>query len=109
MDNLLVHFTKWTISHLGRNIYILIFCEIRKQQRLENSQSNHARKNYRVLVTTILNVATFFLCWMPVAVIQIWSVIGVDIFENPYILIFIEIGYNLIYVNSICDALIYSI
>ena len=22
MDNLLVHFTKWTISHLGRNIYI---------------------------------------------------------------------------------------
>ena len=22
MDNLLVHFTKWTISHLGRNIYV---------------------------------------------------------------------------------------
>ena len=24
MDNFLVHFTKWTISHLGHNIYIFI-------------------------------------------------------------------------------------
>ena len=90
-------------------VYILILFEVRKQQRFENSQSNHAQKNYRALVTTILNVATFFLCWMPVAVIQIWSVIGVDIFENPYIVIFFETGSNLICVNSICDALIYSI
>ena len=25
MDNLLVHFAKWTISHLGRNIYIYMY------------------------------------------------------------------------------------
>ena len=28
MDNFLVHFTKWTISHLGHNIYTIIFLEL---------------------------------------------------------------------------------
>ena len=90
-------------------VYILIFREVRRQQRFENSQNHHARKNYRALMTTILNVVTFFLCWMPAAAIEIWSVIDVDIFKNLYMLLFSQAGVNIICVNSICDALIYSI
>ena len=90
-------------------VYILIFCEVRKQQSFENSQNHHAQKNYRALMTTILNVVTFFLCWMPATVLEIWSAINMDTLENPYILVFLHIAANIICFNSICDALIYSI
>ena len=90
-------------------VYILIFCEVRKQQRFENSQNSHARKNYRALVTTILNVVTFFLCWMPVTLTEILSALDTDILGNPYIFFFFYTGVNFICANSICDALIYSI
>ena len=90
-------------------MYIFIFFEVRKQQRFENSQNNHAEKNYRALVITILIVATFFFCWVPSAVILVLKAVGVDKFKNPYIFFFFEIGYNINCVNSIFDALIYSI
>ena len=86
-------------------VYIIIFCEIQKQQRFTNSQNNHAQKNYRSLVTTILIVATFFLCWMPHVVTMICFVLDV---EKSVMQVLFEVS-NISCVNSICDAFIYSI
>ena len=92
-------------------VYILIVHEVFRQQRLENSQNRHARKNYRALITTILNLVTFFLCWMPFVVREVWWFL---IYEDSSdwsvtFTLFTEIARNIMGVNSLCDALIYSI
>ena len=49
MDNLLVHFAKWTISHLGHNIYM---CEAKVEQKKWNI--------YAVLSNVYCFLFTFF-------------------------------------------------
>ena len=90
-------------------VYILIFCEIRKQQRFENSQNIHTHKNNQALVTTIFIMVTFILCWIPQPLIQMWHAIDADMFENPYVYFICHIIADMMFFNSICDALIYSI
>ena len=96
-------------------VYILILREVRTQQRLENSQNRHARKNYRALITTILNLVTFFLCWMPFVVGDVYWFLydeygyGSVLYESSSFTFFEEIARNILCVNSVCDALIYSI
>ena len=91
-------------------VYILIIHEVFRQQRLENSQNCHARKNYRALITTILNLVTFFLCWMPFVVREVWLCLIYEHSSDYSVTfsLFMEIARNIMGVNSLCDALIYS-
>ena len=91
------------------NIYM--YKAVREQQRFHSFPNQHSEHNNKVLVVTILNVGTFFLCWFPVVVAEIWfhadgSVSYKTFYDFKDLKLFIQFVPLL---NSICDPLIYAI
>ena len=92
--------------------YIYIYFVVRKQQRLHQFQNQHAKNNKKALVTTVFIILSFFLCWAPPVVAEIWfqirnpsdvdEVFTLQFWRNSIIPL-------LIGVNSICDPLIYAV
>ena len=93
-------------------VYVYIYIEVRKQQRLDVEQNQNARRNNRALVTTVFNLLSFFLCWLPPVVVevifQIYKPSESDDFWQFY-----ELTKNMIpsivYLNSIFDPMIYAL
>ena len=91
-------------------VYVYIYCEVRRQQRLELSENCNARTNKRALITTILILGSFLVLWIPNAVIVSLLILApVGFFSSPlwYFLLFpSQLMVNFSY---ICDTLFYSI
>ena len=92
-------------------VYSCIYCIIHKQQRRERAQNQHSQKNYRALVTTILNLASFLVSWMPFASYEISLLISPPRTTTSYkfgLRMKMMLSY-VVCLNSLCDPLIYAI
>ena len=92
--------------------YIHIYCIVRKQQRLQQLQNQHAKNNKKALVTTIFNLLSFFLCWFPPLVAEIWFQIYQPSNLDDFINFTFWMNYviqDIVFINSICDPLIYAV
>ena len=93
-------------------IYIYIYFIVRKQQIIHQLQNQHVRTNKKALVTTTFNLLSFFLCWFPTQVAELWFQISNPTDMDNYHTL--EFWMNsaiplLIGMNSICDPLIYAV
>ena len=92
-------------------VNIHMYRAVHRQQRLHNFQNHQARRNNKVLVITILNVGSFFICWFPVVISEILFQVngpaGYDIFYNNKD--FKLSAECVVLLNNICDPLIYAI
>ena len=97
------------IGMLIVNTYMYI--AVRKQQRLDDVQNQHAKHNHKALVITILNVASFFIFWFPVAITEMYALLRdpVDLDEYNFNRSLKELTPYLVIMNSVCDPLIYAI
>ena len=91
------------------NIYM--YKAVRRQQRLHDFQNHQATHNNKVLVITILNVGSFFVCWFPVVIaeiiFQIKGPTGYDTYYNNKDIK--HLAECVVLLNSVCDPLIYAI
>ena len=87
--------------------YRYIYCQVRKQQRLDQVQNQQAKSNHRVLVVTIFNMGSFFLCWFPMVVIEILYQYHTR-YDNRLVLLK-GVGPLIVLINCVCDPVIYAI
>ena len=88
-------------------VQLLIYREVKKQQRQVNGLKREEKFGHKALSTTVLILLTFFVCWAPCMVC--W-VIGETLpmsFEIRFLLRYITS--NLTCLNCVCDPLIYSL
>lgn len=77
--------------------------------------SSDIHRNKRALITTLLILGTFMICWMPTCVYEIALIIQLNInqealHKHTHILImFNRYLYNLLLLNSIADPIIYAV
>ena len=96
-------------------IYIRIYVEVRKHS---SRQSMHTSqdfiKNKKAIVTTLLILGTFILCWLPLCIFTIVLVILVSvnpaaIMHNTHVLYKVDLYlFNLMLLNAIADPIIYA-
>ena len=93
-------------------VYIYIYQEVWKQQRLQQTYNASARNNHRALLTTILNLISFVICWLPPVGIEIWFQFSNPAYFSEYvhnIYLMKQVVPSIVYLNSICDPLIYAL
>ena len=93
-------------------VYIHIYFVVRKQQRLDQLQNQHAKNNNKALVTTTFNLLSFFVCWFPPVVAEI----SFQLYKPSAYYDFIIFDFwmrqaipSIVYCNSICDPLIFAL
>ena len=93
-------------------VYIYTYHEVQKQQRLQRTHNATARNNHQALLTTIFNLVSFIICWLPPVAGEIWF----WLLDPSYISQYWEYSYWMkevipcvVYLNSICDPLIYAL
>ena len=92
-------------------VYSCVYFMVRKQQRLKRAQTQQSQKNYTALVTTILNLASFLVSWMPSACYENSLLMYPSSTATSYKFA-LSSNMMLSYVvclNSLCDPLIYAI
>ena len=92
-------------------VYIYIYREVRKQQRLQQMHNVTVRNNQRALLISILNLVSFVICWLPPVVIELWFQFSNPKYVSEYFGNFHwkEVVALVVYFNSICDLLIYAV
>ena len=94
-------------------IYLRIYCEVRKIQRRTSSFPHETVQNSKAMVTTLLIIGTFSICWLPNCIFQIYMIIQSHLNEvydlfSTYILIS-KYLYILMLTNCIFDPIIYAV
>ena len=98
--------------------YVRIYIRVRQRQReiLKSENVHYTLKyNRRGLITTLLIVGTFIVCWLPMCLFQIALVIQVKIDRDSVIglmTVFLKVDrylYDLHLLNAICDPVIYAV
>lgn len=96
-------------------IYLRIYCEIKKiNSRLAYLQKDSFH-NKKSLITTLLIIGTFILCWLPTSIFQIAMVIQVHVNRSMVQKLFATLLrankylYALLLLNSVCDPIIYAV
>ena len=88
-------------------VYVLIYKEVKKQQRQRGGLNREEKFRHKALSTTVFILLTFFICWAPCMVcFVITEALSVS-FDVHLTLRYITL--NLTCLNSICDPLIYSL
>ena len=93
-------------------VYIHIYCIVRKKQRHNQLQNQHAKNNNKALVTTIFILLSFFLCWFPPVVTEIWFQLYKPTVWSDFVSFHFfmrQIVPLTMYLNSICDPLIFVV
>ena len=62
-------------------IYIRIYMEVRKHHQRTSQISQEIKKNKKAIITTLLILGTFILCWIPMAVYSV--VLVLLVYTNP--------------------------
>ncbi|KAK2158974.1 hypothetical protein LSH36_161g15002 [Paralvinella palmiformis] len=97
-------------------IYIRIYVEVRRhgsRQPMHTSPPDFI-KNKKAIVTTLLILGTFILCWLPLCIFTIVLVILVSInpaviVQNTQVLYKVDLYlFNLMLLNAIADPIIYA-
>ena len=98
-------------------IYIRIYMEVRKhhsRQTSAHSTQQDIVKNKKAIITTLLILGTFILCWLPLCIFSIVLIILVSInpavvAQNTQVLIKVDSYlFNLLLLNVIADPIIYA-
>ena len=103
------------ISIVVVNMYI--YKAVRRQERLHGYSSQQSTHNSKVLVITIFNAGSFFICWFPVVIVEVWFQMNrygshttssefYEIYEHRDIKFMMQF---ILLLNSIFDPLIYAI
>ena len=101
-------------------LYIRIYHKVHHHKTPGESLQRHNKKdekrNKRALVTTLLILGSFIVCWLPTCIFQVTMLILV---RNGFVEITEQLRYiltyadkfllNLLLVNCICDAIIYTL
>lgn len=96
-------------------LYIAIFMRIHNNQSFHERHVAHVRQNYRGLITTILILVTFAICWLPYCLFEVIITIkaSIDVHQVLYywwlVAKYDYYLYNLLLLNSVCDPVIYAI
>ncbi|XP_033762880.1 adenosine receptor A2b-like [Pecten maximus] len=96
-------------------IYLRIYCEVKAiNSRLTYLQKDNFH-NKKSLITTLLIIGTFILCWLPTCIFQIAMVIQVHVNREMVKKLFVALLrankylYALLLLNSVCDPIIYAV
>lgn len=99
-------------------MYLRIYCEVRKMNKRLTLLTFNKEHNSKTLITTLLIIGTFTVCWMPLFTLQ--TVLLIKIHVDPQALL-TDISlikalilankylYSLLLLNSICDPIIYAV
>ena len=96
-------------------IYLRIYYEVRQMNKRLTLLTFNKEHNAKTLVTTLLIIGTFVLCWIPLFTFQIILLIQVHINRDAVIktlkslILANKYLYMLLLVNSICDPIIYAV
>ena len=97
-------------------IYTRIYWRVKKRQRRIPGEQQEMRRNQRALVTTLLILGTFAMCWLPTCLFEISLAIQVSIDQDAVsgtLLSVLQqaVGYlyDLLLLNAICDPIIYTL
>ncbi|XP_060070726.1 melanocortin receptor 5-like [Ylistrum balloti] len=96
-------------------IYLRIYCEV----KAINSRLTYLQKdsfhNKKSLITTLLIIGTFVLCYLPTCIFQIAMVIQIHVNRETVKKLFVTLLrankylYALLLLNSVCDPIIYAV
>ncbi len=98
--------------------YVIILRVIRRCHRgigAGAGRQDNAVRNQKAVVTTLLILGTFLLCWLPMCLFQLALIIQVKIDPRPlqkWIPILSQADtylYDLLMLNAICDPIIYAV
>ncbi len=100
-------------------VYIKIYCKVKytREGNISSEQSHvrhEAKWNRGALVTTLLILGTFVLCWLPNCLYQVSLIVLTQTdqsFLQANLGVLLEVDrylYDLLLVNSICDPIIYT-
>lgn len=96
-------------------IYLRIYCEVKAiNSRLTYLQKDNFH-NKKSLITTLLIIGTFILCWLPTCIFQIAMVIQIHVNRDMVQKLFVTLLrankylYALLLLNSVCDPIIYAV
>ncbi|OWF42102.1 melanocortin receptor 4-like [Mizuhopecten yessoensis] len=96
-------------------IYIRIYCEVRTiNSRLTYLQKDSFHNN-KSMITTLLIIGTFILCYLPTCIFQIAMVIQIHVNRDMVQKLFSTLLrankylYALLLLNSVCDPIIYAV
>lgn len=96
-------------------LYSQVFKTVYKYPRLQSRHTQNTQRNNKGLVTTIIIVVSYTICWLPYCLMELTMTI-MSLTNTTLILTYYKIMqkaqyylYNLIALNSIFDPLIYAI
>ena len=96
-------------------IYIILYSTIKKLQKFPISLAQNKMPNKKALVTTLLIIGTFGLCWLPDMLFELVMIIQIHVDDSKvkeFIVIFVQANkylYILLLCNSLFDPIIYAI
>lgn len=96
-------------------IYLRIYCKIRNSKFRDTYMQKDSLHNNKAMVTTLLIIGTFILCWLPTCVFQIALIIQIHVDEAAVKQVVTSLFraskylYVLVLLNSICDPIIYAV
>ncbi|XP_060086201.1 melanocortin receptor 5-like [Ylistrum balloti] len=96
-------------------MYLRIYCEVRKiNNRLTYLQKDNFH-NKKSLITTLLIIGTFIICWLPTCIFKIAMIIQIRVNREIVQKLFVtflranKYLYALLLLNSVCDPIIYAV
>ena len=97
-------------------VYTRVYCEVRKHQsRRQHSNTASVIRHRKALLTTLLVLGTFIVCWMPICIFEItliFQVLRDKLSLFPLLCAYIKAKdylHDLLLLNSLMDPLIYAI
>ena len=98
-------------------IYVTIYVQLKRYHNMQLEIRNQVKKNKKGLVTTIIILCIFIFCWMPYCLFEIVMILSIqysnDIFKILKYFKLMNIVdcylFNILLLNSILDAVIYSL
>lgn len=96
-------------------IYTTLYCKIKNLNNFTITVSKNRMHNKKALVTTLIIIGTFAVCWLPDMIFQLAMIIQIQVDDSKvrdFIVIFVQANnylYVLLLCNSLCDPIIYAI
>jgi hypothetical protein len=96
-------------------IYTTLYCKIKNLRNFTVTVSKNRMHNKKALVTTLIIIGTFAVCWLPAMIFQLAMMIQIQVDVSKvkdFIVIFVQANnylYILLLCNSLCDPIIYAI
>ena len=96
-------------------LYLNVYAKIFKHHRFRLAQNPLIKRNMRGVITTLIIMGTFVVCWLPVCILEIAIMIQTEtnvgkVLSNFNVILTTYFYlFDLVILNSVCDPIIYAV